>query len=169
MVYWVNDCERVGDEPTVIGHNQSSFIELLRTCEDREKILEVQIEHSKSRAKEAMPSALKEGTDFLDWEDQLFSTLTLRYGAKGIPISYVIRENDEPERAGTFPNFNEECIARTPLSGPAFDQDNQDVHFLIQNLIAKQPAETFVKPHRKKKSGRADMIALRNHYKGSRK
>jgi hypothetical protein len=166
MVYWVNDCERVGDRPTVVGHTQKSFIALLRTCKDRKKIREVQIERSESRAKEAMPSALKEGTDFLDWEDQLFSTLTLRYGAKGIPISYVIRENDEPERAGTFPNFNEECIARTPLSGPAFDQDNQDVHFLIQNLIAKQPAETFVKPHRKKKSGRADMIALRNHYKG---
>jgi hypothetical protein len=166
MACWCRDCIKVGDVPSVGGHDRGSFLAAINVSLTRATMRENEKENAESRAKEAMPGALKDGTDFLDWEAQLTSTLYLRYGAKDIPLVYVIREDDAPAAAGNFTNFNEECIARTTLSGPKFEQDDQAVHFLVQGLVAKQSAETFIKPHRKKMSGRADMAALRAHYKG---
>jgi hypothetical protein len=124
-------------------------------------------ETSESRAKEVMPGPLKDGVDFLDWEARLQSTLYLRYGAKDLPLAYVTRPNDDPAPADEeFANFTEECMARTLLEGPAFEQDDQTVHFIVEALVAKQPAETFIKPHRQLKSGRTDCKSLTGHFKG---
>ena len=41
----------------------------------------------------------------------------------GTTLSYIIRDNDTPDAVLTLSNINEECIARVPLNGVAYEAD----------------------------------------------
>ena len=84
----------------------------------------------------------------------------------GIPLSYVIRETEEPDRTIDYPSFNEHAIACAPLVGPNFLADARKVHQLIKSYLLTETAEQWIKPLARRQSGREDMIALRNHYSG---
>ena len=87
-------------------------------------------------------------------------------GVTGVPLSYVLRENEEPDYDGTFESFNERAIACSPLTGPSFQADSRKVHQLLKSFLQTETAEQWIKPIAKKQSGRLDMKALRDHYSG---
>ena len=49
-------------------------------------------------------------------------------------LSYVLRENEEPDFNGTFESFNERAIACSPLLGPSFQADSRQVHQLLKRF-----------------------------------
>ena len=83
-----------------------------------------------------------------------------------MPLSYVVREMEESDVDGTFESFNERSIACSKLTGVIFQADARKVHQLLKSFLQAETAEQWIKPLAKKQNGRADRIALRNHYSG---
>ena len=83
-----------------------------------------------------------------------------------MPLSYVVREKEESDIDGKFESFNERSIACCKLTGVIFQADARKVHQLLKSFLQAETAEQWIKPLAKKQNGRADMIALKNHYSG---
>jgi hypothetical protein len=66
----------------------------------------------------------------VDWESGLQTLFSIQVGVNGVPLAYVIREEDHVD--GTvYPSFVEECVARARLDGTEFAEDARTVHQII--------------------------------------
>ena len=84
----------------------------------------------------------------------------------GALLSYVVRENDNPDRNGPHANFVEECIACAPLNGVGYDSDRSAVHQALVSFTSGQPSENWIKSINQYKDGRRSMKKLRDHFTG---
>ena len=81
-------------------------------------------------------------------------------GSLGVPLSYVVRENDKPIPEG-HDNFIEKCVACAPLKGTIFEADSRRVHQVISANVHCEAAKQWIKFIKRKKNRRANMIVLR--------
>ena len=82
-------------------------------------------------------------------------------GAKGIALSYVIRESVAPDLSKRR-NWEEKARLAAPHVGNTYTQDKLTVHNLIlRNIADGSDAYTYVKPQIRKDNGRIDVAALR--------
>jgi hypothetical protein len=88
------------------------------------------------------------------------------YGVNGVPLVYVIRENEDLEEGKIYTNFTHECIEKCKLTGQEFAEDAKYVHNIIQSLIVGEYAEQWVKEHNGFKNGRTDFLTLVAHFTG---
>ena len=89
------------------------------------------------------------------------SNLKIIIGAKGISLSYVIREDDYPNLANQE-TWEYRAMLAAPHKGNAYLQDKITVHYIIlRNIADGSVAFTYVKPYLKKDDGRLEMQALR--------
>ena len=84
----------------------------------------------------------------------------------GTPLSYIIRDNDNPDVSALFDNYNEQCIGCAPLHGVSYEADISTVHQSIVSFTTGYPSEDWVKPTEKYKDGRKCMNTLRDHISG---
>ena len=90
-------------------------------------------------------------------------------GVRGVPLSYVVRENEAPDHETDFGNdFTTRSIACAPLNDSSFRADARKVHQLLMNVLVAESAEQWIKDLTPRVNGRRDMEALRNHYGGDR-
>ena len=90
--------------------------------------------------------------------------LRLHLGVNGICLAYVIRENDDPDHTGNFPDFISECIACAPLNGPFYDADKLTVYNMIVSFTTGHASGDWIKKTARYADGRRSMQALRSHY-----
>ena len=85
-----------------------------------------------------------------------------------MPLSYVVREKEEPDTETAFDSFNERTIACSRMEGAVFQADARKVHQLISKIFCrlKLLSSGSRQPLARKQSGRADMKALRDHLSG---
>ncbi len=98
--------------------------------------------------------------------DNYLSTIQ---GQDGVPLSYIIRDNNEPdyeEEEEEDVNFEKLCVAAAPLEGAIFKNDACKVHQMIHEFVQGDTAETWIKPTAKKQNGRTSYMALKAHYGG---
>ena len=166
MTHWVKDFRRVDLSPTIAGLNEASFIALLNKASRRDEVRQEEIKNSEAVLKEASPGPLETESKWHDWEQAMENYLSSTYGVDGVPLSYVIRDNDAPDRMTAFSDFNERATACAPLSGAAFDADKRRVHQLMVSFTQGQLSEDWIKPVKRLKNGREDMKRLRAHFSG---
>jgi hypothetical protein len=67
----------------------------------------------------ANPGALKLEKDWKQWKKKFINYTGSFISANGIPLSYVIRENDEPANLNSYeyPDFITKTVACAPLWG----------------------------------------------------
>ena len=88
-------------------------------------------------------------------------------GSYHVPLSYVVREEEEPGHDRDFgDDFVSEMIACAPLHGAHFRADSRHVHQLLKNFIVAETAEQWIKSLEQHVDGHHDMLALREHYQG---
>ena len=56
-------------------------------------------------------------------------------GRNGVPLSYIVRDNDDPDPISCS-SFLDEYVTMSPLQGPAYIEDAGVVHTLFASLIA---------------------------------
>ena len=65
-------------------------------------------------------------------------------GASGVPLSYVIREQEEPEFDFDM-SYDEAVIQAVALEGDEFRLDAQTVHqLIISNVVEDSDAYTYI-------------------------
>lgn len=124
------------------------------------------VDQSESLSKAAKPAPFKSTSVWFDWSKLCINYLRLIPGQNGVPLSYVVRVNDEPDRTEK-PTFLDEYEATAPLKGSAFNADSAEAFILIKALVTgNTEAETTVNTHEKKRDGRAAFADLRIKYEG---
>ena len=66
-------------------------------------------------------------------------------GVNGIPLSYVLREKDNPDANGNLRNFTDKMIECAPLNGNYYNGDSNTVHQELMSFTAGHPSEDWLK------------------------
>ncbi len=107
---------------------------------------------------------LKGRSQWERWSIELTSTLNGIIGINGIPLSYVIRSEEESTYEG-HASWDQLAVAASPLRGAKFAQDSRIVHQIIfRNIAEESDAYTYVKPNVRLENGRVDYLALCARY-----
>ena len=118
-------------------------------------------------SKAADPGKFKDERKWPDWEPAFVNYLSTIPGSNHVPLSYVVREQEDPDHDRDFgDNFVSEMIACAPLHGAHLRADSRRVHQLLKNFLVAETAEQWIKNLEPHASGRQDMLALREHYGG---
>lgn len=169
MIDWAKDRKKINAPITLADAGLTSskrFIAAISEAGLRREFREKAKDAHDAQLKAASPGKLKDEKNWEDWLTALQTTLTLIRGVTDVPLLYVIRDKEVPTTGEVYNTFDEECIAKSPLSGPAFDADAQTVHLLIRTLVSSENAEQWVQSGFKKKNGRDDLAKLTAHYQG---
>lgn len=164
IVHWVQDFYRTSDTPTIVGLNETKFKADLRVAESRNKIRKTLKDND--IPSDASPGPLDKESKWKEWEEKFTNYLRLHLGASGIPLSYVIRDNDTPDNSADKSDFINKSIARAPLNGEYYDADKLTVFNFIVSYTTGQPSGDWVKNTIKHSNGRKSMKALRDHFLG---
>ena len=170
-INWAQDFRRIGREvtldPAEIG--QAEFRLQIETARQRAIIRQDASDGSDSLSKAADPGKLKKQKEWTAWSRGLKNYLSTIYGQDGVPLSYVIRDNDDPdyslEEEDDY-DFEQLAISCAPLTGLIFKSDARKVHQLIHGFVQGETSETWIKPKEKRQNGRLDYKALQAHYGG---
>ena len=168
LVHWVHDFTRVNGTPSLDEFNGDAiaFRKDLDLALHRAECRKKESDQADTVSKAADPGKFKDERRWSEWEPAFVNYISTIQGVNGVPLSYVVREMEESDVDGTFDTFNERSIACAVLSGVVFQTDARKVHQLLKSFLQAETAEQWIKPLDKKQNGRADMIALRNHYSG---
>ena len=102
-----------------------------------------------------------------NWEPAFVNYLSTIPGFCHVPLSYVVREQEDPDHDRDFgDDFVSEMIACAPLHGAHFRADSRCIHQLLKNYLVAEMVEQWIKNLEPHADGRRDMLALREHYSG---
>ncbi len=169
-VHWAQDFRRISRAPTLDGIGaMPDFKAAIETAKQRAQIRKHNAEESDSLSTASDPGKLKRQKDWLVWSRSLTNYLSTILGQDGVPLSYIIRENDEPDYDNEDKadyDFEQLSIKCAPLVGVFYKTDARKVHQLIHGFVQGETAETWIKPKEKRQNGRLDFKALQAQYSG---
>lgn len=164
LVNWVQDFYRISETPSIVGLSQTTFRTQLRRAQTRDQVRKTLKEQSAPN--DASPGMLEKETKWKEWEEKFINYLRLHLGSSGIPLSYVIRENDLPDTTTVFTDFIQQTVANAPLNGEHFEADKLTVFNFIVSFTTGKNSGDWVKPTVRHQNGRTSMSALRDHFLG---
>jgi hypothetical protein len=145
--------------------NAASFETVLDIASYRADVRKVEKDRSDTVSKAADSGKFKNERKWPEWEPSFVNYLLTLPGVEGIPLSYVVREQETPEPGTEYGSFNEQAVACAPLVGPTFQADSCKVHQLLKSFLQTETAEQWIQPLARRQSGR-NMKALRSHCSG---
>ena len=80
------------------------------------------------------PKPFKGEVKWVDWKPTLVNFLHQLPGRDGVPLSYVVQDNDAANPTQRT-NFLDMYVYNAPLNGEAYDLDSARVANVIQSLI----------------------------------
>ena len=168
VMHWAQDHRRTSRQPSIEGMSEDEFNAQLDTAIERAQIREQLVNDSSTKAKEATPGPLESESKWVDWESKFTNYLSTLMGVDSVPLSYVIRENDDPPPQGTreYTSFVDEIISCAPLTGTFYQAGRSTVQQAIVSFTTGLPSEDWIKNVSRYKDGRRSMKALRDHFSG---
>ena len=130
FTHWVTDFYRISNVPHVGGLNEAQFWTALQRAIARSEVRTNIKEHSSTAADAASPGPLESERKWKNWEEKFINYLYTQIGAFGVPLSYVIRENDAPnvgEHSTTF-YHKQSSVCRCRASSTMPIQFNSVLH-----------------------------------------
>ena len=122
IMHWVHDqddCYRVASIQDIADVEE--FKQLLDTSIQRAALRKVEDDQVDTISKAADPGKFRDGRKWLDWEPAFINYLSTIPGSYHIPLSYVVRENEDPAHDTDFnKDFQAEMITCAPLHGAHF-------------------------------------------------
>ena len=168
MMHWCQDHQCCFEEPDIADFaNADVFKESLQVSAQRALLRKNDSDQVDTISKAADPGKFKDKKKWSDWEPAFVNYLTTIPGVKGIPLSYVVCTNEDPDHETNFEgDFMAHTIACAPLKDATFRTDAQKVHQLLMDFLVAESVEKWIKNLALRVNGRLDMEALRNHYGG---
>ena len=168
MMHLSQDHQRCSEEPDIaVFANADAFKEALQVSAQRALLRKNDSDQVDTISKAADPGKFKDEKKWPDWEPAFVNYLSTIPGVKGIPLSYVVRANEDPDHETDFEgDFVARSIACAPLNNATFRADARKVHQLLMNFLVAESVEQWIKNLAPRVNGRLDMEALRNLYGG---
>jgi hypothetical protein len=103
---------------------------------------------------------------WVEWHKGLINYLQQKKGHAGVPLSYVIRvePNPNPERLESDPILA--AVYHAPLDGVNYRKDSRAVYRVMKQLTLNTAAWNVLKKVEEQQDGRLLIMALRDHYDG---
>ena len=162
LMHWIQDCFRCNDDPDHTVFNEDTLAE----AQSRAQIRKSDLELVDTNTKAADPGKFKDERKWPDWSKAFVNLLSVIPGVSGIPLAYVVRDDEEPDDEAEYVNFNERMIARAPHEGQYYLADSRRVHNLLTGYLHGELTENWIRNIARYQDGRRDYLALRNHYAG---
>jgi hypothetical protein len=162
VMHWVQDCFRASDVPNHAHFDNDVLIEALSLAQIRKSDVELVSTNTKA----VDPGKFKDERKWPEWEKAFINYLSVVPGVSGIPLSYVVREQEIPTPGIDYPTLTDRMIHRAPLVGQYFIADTRRVHNLLVGFLQGENTENWIRNIANFQDGRRDMIALRRHYAG---
>jgi hypothetical protein len=168
LTHWIHDFYRVSETPTVDNMNQQEFRDQLLRALARAEIRNNIKNGSSTAAEAATPGPLESEKEWKQWEERFTNYAQTQLGSNGVPLSYVIRENDTPDITPNepFPDFISKTISCAPLNGEYFEADKRTVFNMLVSFTTGKPSADWIKTTLRYSNGRRSMQALRAHFAG---
>ena len=166
MMHWVQDFYRCSKQPTIDDFvTAKNFKEALSTAAQCTSLRKIDTDQVDTISKAADPGKLKDERKWPEWYLAFINYRSTIPGVYGVPLSYIIWENQAPDHTRDFEgDFTEVIIACAPLNGPKFLADARKVHQLLKNFLMAESAEQWIHPLAPRGNGRDDVVELRRHY-----
>ena len=169
MMHWCQDHQRCSEEPDIADvANADTFKEALQVSAQRALLRKNDSDQVDTISKAADHGKFKDEKKWPDWEPAFINYLSTIPSVKGIPLSYVVRANEdldhETDFEGDFVASSIACAPPPPLNNAIFRAYARKVHQLLMNFLVAESAEQWIKNLAPRVNGRLDMEALRNHY-----
>ena len=160
---WIKHIYRLGRNPSMEQfHPQQHTDKMLEVSAHMKRFTK----DKKSTTSVAEPDTFDKDTDWRDWSPTVINYFRMIAGSEGVPLSYILRENDGPDPTPN-PDFKDDYVMNAPLIGTSYVSDAREVHAAIRKLITgNTQAEAIIKPFEAQCDGRADWKALKHHYEG---
>ena len=168
MIHWEQDFYHCSKQPTIDNFvTAKNFKQALSTAAQRASHRKVDTDQVDTISKAADLGKLKDERKWPEWYPALVNYLSAIPGVYGVPLSYVVRENQAPDHTRDFDgDFTEEIISCAPLNGPKFRADARKVHQLLKNFLMAESADQWIHPLAPRGNGQDDVLELRHHYEG---
>ena len=121
-------------------------------------------DQTKTSSDAASPGPLENEKKWKHREEKFANYARSHIGASGMPLSYVIRENDQPDITGNHPDFVMKTVAFAPLTGEYYMADRTSVFNMIVSFMTGQPSGDWIKSTLRYSDGRRSMEAPRRHF-----
>ena len=146
MMHWVQDFSLCSRQPSIDDFvTANDFKQALLTAAQRASLHKVDMDQVNTISKAAAPGKLRDERKWPEWYPAFVNYLSTIPGVYGVPLSYVVCENEAPDHAHDFAgDFTEEIIACTPLDGPKFRADARKVHQLLKTFLTAESAEQWI-------------------------
>ena len=146
MMHWVQDFYHCSKQATIDDFvTANDFKQALSTAAQRASLRKVDTDQVDTISKVADPGKLKDERKWPEWYPAFVNYLSTIPGVYGVPLSYVVRENQTPDHTRDFEgDFTEEIIVCAPLNGPKFQADARKVHQLLKNFLTAESAEQWI-------------------------
>jgi hypothetical protein len=126
-MHWIQDCFRCNDDPDHTVFDEDALVEA-QSCA---QICKSDLELVNTNTKAANPGKFKDERKWPDWSKAFINLLTVILGVTGIPLAYVVRNEEEPDDEAEYVNFNERMIDHAPHTGQYYLADSRRVHNLL--------------------------------------
>ena len=160
LVHWVHDFYRISAEPDVSGMNEADFRGELSRALSRADIRESIRAQTKTAAAAATPGPLESERKWKQWEEKFVNYTRCHLGTSGIPLSYVIREEDDPDDRDDHPDFITRTIYQATHDGEHYAADRLSVFNMIVSFTTGHPSGDWIKTTLRYSDGRRSMKAL---------
>ena len=122
--------------------------------------------NTKLAAEAADPGKLDSENKWKQWEERFINYLSVQLGSRGVPLSYVIRDNDALDVTTTFTSFITKSIKCAPLAGEFYIADRQLVFHMIINATTGCASADWIKSTLRYSDGRQSRKKLMDHFAG---
>jgi hypothetical protein len=162
--YWAEERERCGQAigPQLFTNEVLQEYLLIMRAD------EIEVEAKKGQVP-TKPDPLKSEKEWFRFWEKFKNYLGRIRGAAKIPLSYIVRDHDEPTaamQAVEYSSHSKKVAALTLLSGQHFAVDNESVWEVIKTLVIDGFGWSFVKRFDRTMDGRSAIKALRRQCEG---
>ena len=161
LMHWAQDNERCNRNP-MMAHVLTR--PMLQAAIERDEARKRMVARQAAISADTAPAVFVAGNDFYRWAETMFNHLNTIIGVRGIPLSYVIRANENPQ-FDMFDTIDMQFIKLAPLHGEQFRNDSTIVHNIIIGKTGPDVVQ-FLRSNHQISNGRADMQTLFNIYTG---
>jgi hypothetical protein len=113
VMHWVQDCFRASDVPDHNNFDEAALYQALSLA----LVWKSDIELVTTNSKAADPGKFKDERKWPEWEKLFANYLSVIPGVNGIPLSYVVREAEEPTTIRTIQRSLNKLLAEPHWQG----------------------------------------------------
>lgn len=170
LALWVKDKTRLNQ--AVEFNNQTTpaiFNREIGAAQDREAIRKARVKSGENLTTLKIDPPLKTSGGWDSWSDAIKAALGLSYGARGVPLLYIIRDEEPPDELfdedDEEKTWEDEAVLNSPHLGDDYLSDKKTVHlFLLNNISEDSDAYAYIQPYITKNDGRKDWLSLQGRY-----